>query len=167
MHKPTSRTLVATFALLLLALFAFATSSALGARSLRHETKRAGHPQRFHRPRSSARRTAHSSRGGSAGDAPAVVRTVATTTTSGALLGDEAVESSRDFLSAGQAEAFSLVARASGAAGAVHLYIDSHNRARTVVVGLYSNAGGHPGSLLSSGSGPASAAGTWLSLIHI
>jgi hypothetical protein len=159
MHKPTSRMLVATVALLLLALFAFATSSALGARSLRHETKRAGHPQRFHHPRSPPRRTAHSSRGGSS-NAPAVVPTAATIT-SGALLGDEAIESSRDFLSAGQAEAFSLVARASGAAGAVHLYIDSHNRARTIVVGLYSNAGGHPGLLLSSGSGPASAAGAW------
>jgi uncharacterized protein DUF1565 len=163
MHKPTSRTLVATVALLLLALFAFATSSALGARPLRPETKRAGHPQRHHHPRSSPRQTAHSSHGGS-GDAPAVVRTAAattTTTTSGALLGDEAVESSRDFLSAGQAEAFSLVARASGTVGAVHLYLDSHNHARTVVVGLYSNAGGHPGLLLSSGSGPASAASTW------
>ncbi|HWY90270.1 MAG TPA: hypothetical protein VNY31_06315, partial [Solirubrobacteraceae bacterium] len=69
--------------------------------------------------------------------------------------------SQQDYLSSGQAEAFSLQATAAGVAGAIHLYIDSHNRARTVVVGLYSNTGNRPGALLTTGSGTASAAGTW------
>jgi outer membrane biosynthesis protein TonB len=47
MLKPTSRPLVVV-ALLLLPLLAFATSSALGAHPLRHETKRAAH-RRHHR----------------------------------------------------------------------------------------------------------------------
>ncbi len=81
--------------------------------------------------------------------------------TASALLGDEAVESQHDYLTAGQAEVFSLQATASATAGAIHLYIGSHNRARTVVLGIYGNAGGHPGSLLTTGSGPATAAGTW------
>jgi hypothetical protein len=76
-------------------------------------------------------------------------------------LGSNVVQSHQDYLSAGQAEAFSLQATASGFAGAIHLYIDSRNRAGTVVVGLYSNAGNRPGSLLSAGSGAASTAGTW------
>ena len=77
------------------------------------------------------------------------------------LLGENTVLSQQDYLSAGQAEAFSLRAMASGVTGAIHLYIDLHNRARTVIVGLYSNAGSRPGSLLSTGSGAVSAAGTW------
>jgi len=67
------------------------------------------------------------------------------------LLGENVVLSQQDYLRSGQAEAFSLYATASGVAGAIHLYIDSHNRARTVVVGLYSNTGNRPGSLLSGG----------------
>ena len=102
MPKSASRTLAAAVALLLVPLSAFASSSALGARSLHDETKRAAH----------ARATGHSrpvrhrrSRGG------ATVRE-ATTTAGGAstaatalLLGDEAVEAQSDSLSAGEAEA--------------------------------------------------------------
>ncbi|HYM55885.1 MAG TPA: choice-of-anchor R domain-containing protein, partial [Solirubrobacteraceae bacterium] len=77
------------------------------------------------------------------------------------LLGESTVESQYDSLAAGQAEAFRLQAGASGPAQLAHVYIGSSNAATTVIVGLYSNANGHPGSLLSTGSAPASKPGTW------
>ncbi len=151
MHKPTFRTLVAALALLLPSLFAFATSSALGARGLRHETKRAAHPHRAHHVGVHA---SHQS-----GRSPASVNQ--TTTTSTVLLGDEAVEPNRAGLSGGQAEAFPFPARASGTAGAVHVYLDFSNTATALLVGLYTNAGGRPGSLLSEASLSAPPAGAW------
>jgi hypothetical protein len=56
MLKSTSRALAAVLALLLLPLFAFATSSALGAHPLRHDTKRAAH--RRHRAHAARHRHA-------------------------------------------------------------------------------------------------------------
>jgi hypothetical protein len=60
---------------------------------------------------------------------------------------------SRDELYAGQAEAFRLRPRTSEIADAIHIYLGKGSTARAVAVGIYSNAGGHPGSLLSAGSG--------------
>jgi hypothetical protein len=80
------------------------------------------------------------------------------------LLGDSAVESQRDSLIAGEAEAFSLKASASGSAGSVHLYIDQHNTARTVIAGIYTNTNGRPGALLSSGSASTAKTSTWLTV---
>ncbi len=77
------------------------------------------------------------------------------------LLGDSAVEPQDDSLTAGQAEAFHLRASATGLARAVYIYISSANAASTVIAGLYSNAHGHPGRLLRTGSGSASSEGTW------
>ena len=77
------------------------------------------------------------------------------------LLGDEAVESLKDHLAGGQAEAFPFPARTSGATGAVHVYIDSNDSARTLIVGLYANLNGHPGSLLTTGSLSAPQTGAW------
>ncbi|HSZ68828.1 MAG TPA: right-handed parallel beta-helix repeat-containing protein [Solirubrobacteraceae bacterium] len=77
------------------------------------------------------------------------------------LLGDEAVEAQHDYLSAGQAEAFRFQALASGDSATLHLYLDAHSRARTVVVGIYANASGHPGALLSTGSTTSPQAGAW------
>jgi hypothetical protein len=77
------------------------------------------------------------------------------------LLGDGAVESHVDYLGAGQAEAFRTQAGGSGVTGIAHVYIDSHNAATTLIVGLYSNASGHPGTLLSTGSVSSVQAGAW------
>ena len=147
---------VLTVAAMMLALV---TSSALGADGLRHETKRARHAQRIRRLRRSHHRPGHGTSLGS-GHGSAIVRT-ASTTTSGALLGDEAVESNRDWLSSGQAEAFPFQARDSATAGAAHVYIDFANSARTLIVGLYTNASSHPGTLLSTGSLSSPQAGAW------
>jgi hypothetical protein len=156
MFKLCPRSVLTVTALLL----TFVTSSALGASGLRHETKRARHAQRIRRlHRSHHSRPGHGSSRGS-GHGSVIVRT-ASTTTSEALLGDEAVESNRDWLSGGQAEAFSFQARASGSAGAAHVYVDSDNSARTLIVGLYTNASSHPGVLLSTGSLSSPHAGAW------
>ncbi len=160
MLKPLTRSFTA-----IALLFLFAASSALGAhhprsartRANRHHSARhhlarhrsAGHHAARHRhPR---RRSAHRN---------ALVRKASTTATT-ALLGNEAVESSKDNLISGQAEAFPFQAGISGTAGAVHVYIDSHNGARTLIVGLYTNLNSHPGALLSTGSLSAPQAGAW------
>jgi hypothetical protein len=138
--------LTAVVALLLLA-----ASSATPAAALRHERTHAARHQATHRRHKAGRQSRAST----------VLPAAKSSSTTPALLGDEAVESSRDYLAAGQAEAFRFQALSSGTTGAVHLYLDSHNSAGTIVVGLYSNAGSHPGSLLTTGSGPSSSAGTW------
>jgi hypothetical protein len=69
------------------------------------------------------------------------------------LLGDDVVESQSDFLAAGRAEAFELRAETSGLARAVHVYIGSGNAASTVLVGLYTNSGGHAGARLRAAIG--------------
>jgi hypothetical protein len=170
LKPPPSRRLLTAIVLLL----AFATSSALGAPRLRGERKHAAHHASSRRPlgRRGSRRPGGSSTGGGHSDgssgsgASAAVKAAATTGTVGTatattLLGDEALESQRDYLDAGEAEAFSFAARAAGATGAAHVYIDAHNAATGVVVGVYSSAGKHPGTLLASGAISAPKAQAW------
>jgi Right handed beta helix region len=80
------------------------------------------------------------------------------------LLGDRTIESHYGALAAGQAEAFRFRAAASGLTRAAHLYVSAANAAGAVSVGLYSDASGHPGSLLSSGSILAPVTGSWSSV---
>jgi hypothetical protein len=77
------------------------------------------------------------------------------------LLGDQAVESTRDSNSAGMAEAFQAIATKSGMVSALTLYVDSSNKARTIVVGLYSGASGSPSTLLGQATLNSFTAGTW------
>ncbi len=77
------------------------------------------------------------------------------------LVGSSSLESQTDSESAGRAEAFSQTAIASGTAETAYVYIGSSNAAKTIVVGIYSNASSHPGTLLATGSAKATAAGTW------
>ncbi|MFI5005533.1 MAG: hypothetical protein ACHQE6_11030, partial [Solirubrobacterales bacterium] len=143
-----SRRLIAVLALPLLLLFA--NSSALGARALRHETKRAT-PHRAAHHRRPGGRSSHRSSGRSAATHTAVAA-APLVATSVLLLGDEALESQRDSVSPGQAEAFPFKAAHAGLATTAHVYVDYHNSARTLIVGLYANAGGHPGALLAAGA---------------
>jgi hypothetical protein len=68
------------------------------------------------------------------------------------LLGDQTVEASIDFNSAGLAEAFQATDITAGTLSKVSVYVDSGNAATTLAVGIYSNNNGHPGTLLSQGT---------------
>src|SRR6185312_15609091 len=62
---------------------------------------------------------------------------------------------------AGQAEAFKTTASASGALGSLNVYTPSGSVATRLVAAVYGDTGGHPVSLLASGSLTAPAAGGW------
>lgn len=80
------------------------------------------------------------------------------------LLGYVAVGFASASSSAGQPESFSFTGRRSGSVSSIHVFIDSRNRARSVVAGLYSNVHGHPGSLLTAGTLNHPKSGAWNSL---
>ena len=80
------------------------------------------------------------------------------------LLGDRTLEARNDSLAPGQAEAFRFRAVTSGLAGKLHVYLGSGSGAAGVLVGLYSDTRGHPGSLLSTGSASFSYPGGWSSV---
>src|SRR5947209_601037 len=80
------------------------------------------------------------------------------------LLGNESIAGLGDSNSPGQAEAFSFVASSSGTASAINLYLDAQSTASTVVVGLYSDTGGQPDSLLAAGTTASPQPGAWNSI---
>ncbi|MGO9761029.1 MAG: hypothetical protein ACLP1Q_07200, partial [Solirubrobacteraceae bacterium] len=134
-----------------------AASSALGAQHAHPAGADAGQRDTHHRragARSGHKPGAVVHRGGS--------RSVAGATD--VLLGDTAVEWQYDSLPAGQAEAFRLPADASGVASAVHVYVSAGNAAGELLVGIYSAAAGHPGTLLSTGSAATTEPDTWTSV---
>lgn len=77
------------------------------------------------------------------------------------LIGTSTVEATHDNNSAGQAEAFELTATYSGTVKTLSVYLDSSNSATKVFAGLYSNASGHPKTLLGSGVISSPSAGHW------
>jgi hypothetical protein len=77
------------------------------------------------------------------------------------ILGSETLEPHHDYLIAGQSEAFRLRAHHPGLAAQARIYIDRGNTARVVVVGLYDDADGRPGSLRSTGSVSAPRRRSW------
>ena len=68
------------------------------------------------------------------------------------LLGDTSLEPTGDGNQSGQAQAWPYTATASGTTGSITFYLNRGNGASKAFVGLYSDASGHPGSLLTSGS---------------
>ncbi len=68
------------------------------------------------------------------------------------VLGITSIEPTVDTNAPGQAEAFPFIAAGSAKSVTVEVYIDTHNTATTVKVGLYSAATSGPGSVLTSGS---------------
>ena len=87
--------------------------------------------------------------------------TVTTASSSTVLLGDANVETQVGSIPLGQAEAFQATATASGAAQSLVVYLDSTSTASQLAVGLYADASGHPGALLSQGSSTTPVAGAW------
>ena len=77
------------------------------------------------------------------------------------LVGNQQVQSYADSNPAGMAQAFSYTASASGTTTDIELYVNTGTTATKVVLGVYSNSGGKPGSLLASGSITSPQAGAW------
>jgi len=78
-----------------------------------------------------------------------------------ALLGDTRVESQVDSNASGQAEAFPVNATATGSVVSLAIYLDRSSTAQQIAVGLYADAGGHPGALLTQGSTAQPQPGAW------
>jgi outer membrane protein assembly factor BamB len=95
-------------------------------------------------------------------NSPSTVTVSLTVSGAGAvLLGDQSIESQRDTNNRGIAEAFQTTASLSGTLSSLSVYLDGASTAATVYVGVYSDNGGHPGTLLVQGSKSSPTAGTW------
>ena len=77
------------------------------------------------------------------------------------LFGDRTVEAAVDSNRAGIAESFPFTSHTTGTARALRVYVAVRNRARTWIIGLYSNRKGRPGSLLASGTRSSPKPGRW------
>lgn len=77
------------------------------------------------------------------------------------LMGDQTIESQLDYNSPGTAEAFLTTATASGTADMISFYLDAKSSATQVVIGVYTDAGGHPGALLAQAATSQPTTGTW------
>ncbi len=77
-----------------------------------------------------------------------------------ALFGDQTVGTD-DVSALGVATAFSTTASGCGNVGSLSVYLDSKSTATRLILGLYSDADGHPGTLLVQGSTSSPVAGAW------
>jgi hypothetical protein len=77
------------------------------------------------------------------------------------LLGTQTLGTQSDSNALGVAEAFQTTAAGCGNIGLITLYLDTGSTAARVVVGLYTDNEGHPGTLLSQGSTMQPVAGQW------
>ena len=77
------------------------------------------------------------------------------------LLGNQGIQSNLDSDAVGLAEAFPVTATASGQVGSINFFLDESSAAAKVYVGIYNDAGGKPGSLLTQGSTTQLFGGTW------
>jgi hypothetical protein len=66
------------------------------------------------------------------------------------LLGNQTIEALADTLASQQAQAFPYTSTGAGNVGTASVYIDSTNTAQGVLIGLYSDSSGSPGSLLAT-----------------
>jgi outer membrane protein assembly factor BamB len=78
------------------------------------------------------------------------------------LLGDQKIESVNDSNTAGRAEAFKTSAALSGTLTQLTVYVAPGSTATSLVVGLYTDLGGHPGTLLTQGTLAAPGKGAWV-----
>ena len=80
------------------------------------------------------------------------------------LLGTQTVAGSRDYDAAGQAEAFQVTATAGGTVSRLTVYVDSSTTASSLIAGIYADASGAPGALLTSGALNAPVSAAWNSV---
>jgi hypothetical protein len=74
------------------------------------------------------------------------------------------IEPQADPSERGTPEANQFVATGSGTVDTLSIYLDPTNRATTIALGLYADAGGVPGALLAQGSRTGAPGGAWLSI---
>jgi hypothetical protein len=79
----------------------------------------------------------------------------------GVLLGQQELETQRDSVAAGEAEAFPLTASATGTVGSLTIYLDGTSTTARLTAGLYADANGHPRTLLAQGSRTSPTPGAW------
>lgn len=84
--------------------------------------------------------------------------------TFGALWGNQAIESFTDSNVVGQAESFQVTAVSSGSFNSINIYLNSNNASTNLIVGLYTNSGNNPGTLLTQGSSTALTGNAWNSI---
>ncbi len=77
------------------------------------------------------------------------------------LVGNQTVEANLDSNATGLAEAFPATATTSGQVGSINFFLDESSASTKVYLGIYTDANGHPGSLLTQGSTTQLARGTW------
>src|SRR5262245_11907660 len=77
------------------------------------------------------------------------------------VIGSQQIQPQSDSNTAGQAEAFKATASASGSIASISVYVDSGSTASKLVAGLYNDAAGKPGTLLTQGTLNAPVAGAW------
>jgi hypothetical protein len=77
------------------------------------------------------------------------------------LLGSTQGAPTTDYNPAGLAEAFQTTAGDSGSVDTLNVFVDSASTATTLIAGVYSDYGGHPGSLLGTGTLNSPTPGAW------
>ena len=87
--------------------------------------------------------------------------TSAPATSSGVLLGSNTIQASVDSNPSGMAEAFIFAAGASGPASQMNVFLDASSTATHLVVGVYADANGAPGQLLTSSTSTTVTSGSW------
>jgi len=90
---------------------------------------------------------------------PATITVTLAVSAAGGLFGAQTIESQQDSNIQGMAEAFQTTGSASGTVGTITVYLDARSTAGKVYVGLYANDNGHPGALVTQGSGTQLRAG--------
>jgi hypothetical protein len=91
----------------------------------------------------------------------AAISLVSPVASAAVVLGDATVGPAVDTDSIGTAEAFRVTASGAATVTNLNVYVDASSSATTLVAGVYSDSGGHPGSLLGQGSLPNPVAGAW------
>src|SRR5689334_24069052 len=77
------------------------------------------------------------------------------------VIGSQTITSGKDSNTAGQAEAFKATASASASVVSISVYLDTGSAATKVTVGVYTDKGGTPGTLLTQGTLSSPIAAAW------
>lgn len=79
----------------------------------------------------------------------------------GGFVGDNTVEGTPDSSSVGTVEANQFTATTSGSVNSISIFLDASNQATSIALGIYSDASGVPGTLLTQGSRSGLTSGAW------